>query len=79
MRAAVEWKKRREEPHPLYTTQTMDYGKVPVGYVHHLEAPKAGKNGAFTKEHGRSGPPRDAGLRTGATRHRFLPDLDGLL
>jgi hypothetical protein len=67
---------RLSKNHPLYTIESREVGKAPVGHKMVIEPPKHGKKGGFSTTF-TGGNYEFSGLQTAATKHRYLSELDG--
>jgi hypothetical protein len=76
---AADWKTSKERGHPLYELSSHEVGKLPLGYKLSYPLPEAGRTAGFTKKLGHTGALRATGMRTGVNRHRYLPELDGII
>lgn len=67
---------RLSKNHPLYTIESREVGKAPVGAKVVVEPPKFGKKGGFSTTF-TGGNFQFSGLDCAPTKHRFLKELDG--
>jgi hypothetical protein len=70
------YRNRPSRNHPLYMTQSKEYGSVPKGIPHKIVNPVAGKQGGFSQTFTTGGANRSQGLITSIARSRFHSALD---
>jgi hypothetical protein len=70
------YRNRPSRNHPLYMTQSKEYGSVPKGIPHKVVNPVAGKQGGFSQTFTTGGANRSQGLITSIARSRFHSALD---
>jgi hypothetical protein len=70
------YRNRPSRNHPLYMTQSKEYGSVPKGIPHKVVNPVAGKQGGFSQTFTTGGANRSQSLITSIARSRFHSALD---
>ena len=70
------YRNRPSRNHPLYMTQSKEYGSVPKGIPHKVVNPVAGKQGGFSQTFTTGGANRSQGLITSIARSKFHSALD---
>lgn len=69
---------RNKKQHPLYTTESSQYGTVPRGIDHKVISPEFSRGSSDFTNTFSSGPRvPPGGLKTGMPKHRYLKELDG--
>jgi len=70
------YRARPSRNHPLYMTQSKEYGSVPKGIPHKIVNPVAGKQGGFSATFTTGGANRSQSLITSIGRSKFHSALD---
>ena len=70
------YRNRSSRHHPLYATQSKEYGSVPKGVEHKITNPVAGKQGGFSATFTAGGATRSQSLMTSIGKSKFHSALD---